>query len=465
MALSAPIPIIEGSQTEFSKVWIRGSTATSTLPNLRFYKADGRIVHPIAAALDITIVHTAADTLYNRIQAAITAADATKTAAWVAKWFGKHQIVGVTSDAITGDALLVNRAETTGITASNDEPTARAAADFFAQETYATGTRFRHGILPGDQSGLNGATVNVSGEVETSQAWKTGTPVVGTVTNAADYIQGDCAGMASVHAEATSITSTGPGVRFDCYVNGAWQTSQLAGYGAAGTLTTGVSTTFTAVTAKLWGRVLPGATAFRIVMISGATGPHTIKATPSAQPWNPSPGLSAGAPSVNIQTAASHDAAASSATCQVSAEARSTDGTAVGSGDASRLLATLLGKLVSMPYALPGQTWRTSAATGGITSATTTVAKAASGATGTRYYITSFQIENMSTTTSEVAIQSASTDLWRGEFDADGGCAGISVTLPVPIRCGDNEAINIVTTGAGKVFVNIQGYTAAAEGA
>jgi len=466
MALSAPIPIIEGSQTEFSKVWIRGSTATSTLPNLRFYKADGRIVHPIAAALNITIVHTAADTLYNRIQAAITAADATKTAAWVAKWFGKHQIVGVTSDAITGDTLLVNRAETTGITASNDEPTARVAADFFAQEQYAVGTMFRHGILPGDQSGLNAATVNVSGEVETSGRYKfvNGTSTLAAIGEAATLT---CEGYGTAMFLMTDL-GTGTAGLYNFQVsadNSVWYNARSHYIVSSGT-TAASNTASSPSTFAVGTRVYVECHGAKYVRANWGSGGTTttgqvIRTQLTTAPYTPAGPMITALGTVPVSGSVAHDAAVSGNPVLVGVEARATDPTAVASGDLVRIIATLLGKSIVLPYAIPASTWRTSAATGGITSATTTAAKAAPGVSGTRHYITSFQVLNMSSTASEVAIQSASTDVWRAEFDADGGASGISVTLPAPIRCGDNEAINIVTTGAGKVFVNIQGYTGA----
>lgn len=459
MALSAPIPIIEGSQTEFSKVWIRGSTATSTLPNLRFYKADGRIVHPVAAALNITIVHTAADTLYNRIQAAITLADSTKNAAWVAKWFGKHQIVGVTSDAITGDTLLVNRAETTGITASNDEPTARVAADFFAQEQYAVGTMFRHGILPGDQSGLNGATVNVSGEVLTSASYAQGTLQTATLLAVNDALTIACEGMGQAIFDPTAVTSTitvAWEVSFDA--GSTWRTAKAYISTSAQSVSSGSTTSNLSAGARITVDAA-GATHARLrctATSGGGTPSATVVGVCQASAWNPTPYITSGG--MDVLGRQSHDSVATTFVLGMGGEARSTDGTAVASGDAVRLQATLLGKTVVYPYAIPASTWNYAAATGGIANNTPVEAKA--GVASTFQYVTSAQIVNMSTTAVEVEIRQGTTALWRCELDADGGASGVSCTFPVPLRGASAAAINVYTSGTGKVFFNLQGYSA-----
>jgi hypothetical protein len=113
-----------------------------------------------------------------------------------------------------------------------------------------------------------------------------------------------------------------------------------------------------------------------------------------------------------------------------------------------------------LPYAHPGRSWQYAAASGGISN-TTPVAAQSTGGAGVRHYVTSAQIVNQSTTAVEVEIRSATTALWRMELDADGGAAGVSIVFPVPLRGAANEAINIYTSGTGKVYANLQGYTAA----
>lgn len=159
---------------------------------------------------------------------------------------------------------------------------------------------------------------------------------------------------------------------------------------------------------------------------------------------------------------ATHDSAAASEGVQTMLEARSSDGTAVASGDAVRALASLLGKSVSLPYALPGATWSYAAASGGITNTTGVTAKAAAGA-GVRNYVTSAQVINgAASVDTDVQIRdgASGTVLWRGFAKAAGG--GISVRFDPPLRGSANTLIEVACgTTSSATYVNLQGFTAA----
>jgi len=172
--------------------------------------------------------------------------------------------------------------------------------------------------------------------------------------------------------------------------------------------------------------------------------------------------LAAGTNTNEVVGDAAHDAAVAGNPVLVGAEARSTDGTAVGSGDAVRILATLLGKQVVQPHALPGATWSYAAGSGGITNTTAVTIKTA-GAAGVRNYITALQVVNSHATVStEFSIRdgASGTVLWRQNLVAAGG--GLSVTFPTPIRGSAATLLEVVcgTTGAA-VYFNAQGYEAA----
>lgn len=157
---------------------------------------------------------------------------------------------------------------------------------------------------------------------------------------------------------------------------------------------------------------------------------------------------------------AAHGAAVAGNPVLTGLEGRSTDPTAVDSGDVVRPLATLLGKQVVAPYAIPASTWQYASVSGGITDTADDAAVAAGGA-GVRRYITHVDVVNAHATVgTEVVIKSASTIIWRG-YAAPGG-GGISIDFNVPLRGGSNEAINVtnITTGAATYF-NLTGFTAA----
>lgn len=159
-----------------------------------------------------------------------------------------------------------------------------------------------------------------------------------------------------------------------------------------------------------------------------------------------------------------HDAAisGSSGVNVAGFNARSTDPTAVASADATQGLATLLGKQVVYPHAIPAASWAYAGPSGGITDTSEDTVLAAPGA-GVRAYLTSLQIINADATVAtavSILDGSGGTVLWRGYAAAVGG--GISAQFPVPIRFTANTAIIVVcATTSSETYVNAQGFTAA----
>jgi hypothetical protein len=156
-----------------------------------------------------------------------------------------------------------------------------------------------------------------------------------------------------------------------------------------------------------------------------------------------------------------HDAAVSgsSGVNVIGFEARSTEPTAVASADATRGIATLLGKQVTVPYAIPASTW-SYASTAAVTDTSDDVAKASAGA-GVRNYITGVQVFNgHDTVGTEVVIKDGSTVLWRGWAEQTGG--GCSARFDPPLRGTAATAVNVanITTGSSTYF-NLQGFVAA----
>lgn len=157
-----------------------------------------------------------------------------------------------------------------------------------------------------------------------------------------------------------------------------------------------------------------------------------------------------------------HDAAATGNPFAVAGEARSSEPTAVASGDLSRIMLSLLGKQLTLPYAIPASTWNYAAASGGITNTTGVTAKAAAGA-GIRNYISRVQVINgHATVSTDVQIRdgASGTVLWRGFAQAAGG--GASVVFDPPLRGTANTLVEVAcgTTGSATYF-NLQGFVAA----
>jgi hypothetical protein len=124
------------------------------------------------------------------------------------------------------------------------------------------------------------------------------------------------------------------------------------------------------------------------------------------------------------------------------------------------LLATLIGALVTKPYAIPEADWQTAAAAGGIITTTDVVLRAAAAA-GIRNYVTSIDLRNAHpTVATEVVIKDGATVIWR-QLLAAAMPTPVEITFPTPLRGTAATAMNVacITTGA-QVYVNAQGFAA-----
>lgn len=171
--------------------------------------------------------------------------------------------------------------------------------------------------------------------------------------------------------------------------------------------------------------------------------------------------LAAGTNTNEVVGDGAHGATIAGNPVRVAGRALSSDYTAITAGQTADLITSLLGKLISLPYALPGATWSYAAASGGITNTTGVTAKAAAGA-GIRNYVKSASfINGHATTDTDVQIRdgASGTVLYRGFAKAAGG--GASLTFEPPLRGSANTLIEIAcgTTGSA-TYINLQGYTA-----
>ena len=163
-----------------------------------------------------------------------------------------------------------------------------------------------------------------------------------------------------------------------------------------------------------------------------------------------------------VAGAAAHDAVISGNPVRLAGRALTAHYTAVATGDVADLVTTLVGALITRPFAIPEQDWTYAAASGGIVN-TTDVAIAAAAGAGLRRYLTGISIQNASATVAtEVVVKDGSTVIWRGYVGTqDLLNSVIGITFPTPLKTTANTAMNVacITTGA-QVYVNAQGYTA-----
>jgi hypothetical protein len=167
---------------------------------------------------------------------------------------------------------------------------------------------------------------------------------------------------------------------------------------------------------------------------------------------------SAGRVYVNSAGTAAHDAAIAGNPVRIGGRAVSADVTAVTAGDAVDLIATLTGKQVVYPFALPGTSW-SYASPAAVTDTADDEAKAA-GAAGVRHYITGVQVFNgHDTVGTEVVIKDGSTVLWRGWAEQTGG--GCSAQFNPPLRGTAATAVNVANvTNSSSTYFNLQGFSA-----
>jgi hypothetical protein len=168
--------------------------------------------------------------------------------------------------------------------------------------------------------------------------------------------------------------------------------------------------------------------------------------------------LAAGTNTNEVVGDAAHGAAVAGNPLLTGLEGRSTAPTAVDDGDVVRALATLLGKQVVLPYALPANT-ETYASAAAVTDTADDEVFAA--VASTRHYVTGIQVFNgHATTGTEVVIKDGSTVKWRGYAYAAGG--GCSARFDPPLRGTANTAVNVANiTNSSSTYFNLQGYQAA----
>jgi hypothetical protein len=175
---------------------------------------------------------------------------------------------------------------------------------------------------------------------------------------------------------------------------------------------------------------------------------------------------SASAVVMQVQGNSGHSAASSGNPVRVSGTVHTSADTTLVNSDASDLFMTPAGQLVVKDFATADIDWQYAAAAGGISNTTTAVTiKAAAGA-GIRNYITSISIATDAlTNASEFVIRdgAAGTVIWRTKLGT-GAENTFNVVFPTPLRGTAATLMEVATltaSGAGAVFFNAQGYSAA----
>lgn len=157
-------------------------------------------------------------------------------------------------------------------------------------------------------------------------------------------------------------------------------------------------------------------------------------------------------------------AAVGSTSIQTSYEGRTTNKTAVTTGQNVRPIATSIGAAINKPFQIPELDWSYPAAAGGISNTTTAVTMVGAAGSGIRNYLTAIQLSAPTLgAATEVAVRDGAggTVIWRGYMSTAGG--NQSVNISSPIKSTANTLLEVVTltaTVTGAVYINAQGYQA-----
>ncbi len=277
--------------------------------------------------------------------------------------------------------------------------------------------------------------------------------VAGVIAINTVLLQLDCLRYRLLSLQCTSMGTTGV-VTPEWSLNGTtWVTATLATQAGA------TATTFNA--AGLW-TIPVFARYFRLRLSTATTaGTTTIElhAYAAGAGVMPSQTVQGSVTATGIAGAGAHDAAISGNPVRIGGRALTANYTAVATGETADLVTTLVGALISKPYAIPESDWQYAAASGGIVNTTDVVAKAAAAA-GIRNYVTGIQVRNTNAVATEFVIKDGATVIWRTQLPAS-MAGSMDVQFPTPLRGTAATAVNIacITTGAA-VYANLQGYIA-----
>lgn len=379
-----------------------------------------------------------------------------------------------------GDAQVTNGGGTTGI-------------QVFMGAATTIGTVSLSGVLPGPVTVTGSVTAVHAGPVTVTGSVAIAGPVTvaGSISAASLFLEGT-----SISPGATSIGGAAFSKRVDdasvtvAATVGGGVALQTDAFGKlwvnAGTLSANVSGPMTvtgtvAVTApvSVQGNVsLAGGTTGISGPVTvtgtvaatqsgswGIAGPVTVTGSVTAVHAGPvtvtgTVGLSAGTNTNEVVGDAAHGASVAGNPLLLGLEGKSSDQTAVTSGQVTRAIATLLGKLVTSPYAIPPQFTCYAPVTAGLATTVAATAFASAGAS-TRWYLTSAQFINQGAAVTRVILQDGAGAIYYTASLATSG-GGVSATFPVPLRIAANQTVEIKldTTGT-TVYSNLQGFKAA----
>lgn len=282
--------------------------------------------------------------------------------------------------------------------------------------------------------------------------------VAGVIVINTDLMILDCQQNCTLSIQCSSMGSTG-------VVTPAWS-NDGTNYVAATIMTPAGATATTFNAAGVWTTPVL-ARWFRLRLTTATTaGTTTLNVAELRVPVGPTAGQPVTMTSTTlsgttnaVSGVAAHDAVISGSPHRIAGRALTASYTAVATGDTADLITTLDGRQITLPNAIPENTWLYAAASGGIVNTTDVAAKAAAAA-GIRNYVTGIQVRNSSAVATEFVIKDGATVIWRTQLPAT--MAGSQdVSFDPPLRGTAATAVNVACiTTATVTYANLQGFIA-----
>ena len=133
--------------------------------------------------------------------------------------------------------------------------------------------------------------------------------------------------------------------------------------------------------------------------------------------------------------------------------------TAEAHGDTVDLITDLVGRQITLPYAMPELGWFYVAASGGITNTSAVTIKSAS-LSGYRHYLLSMQVDNASAVGSEMMVRNGAAGNVLARIYIAANSSRV-IKFEPPLRGTVNTLMEVImVTTATQTYINAQGYSA-----
>ena len=285
--------------------------------------------------------------------------------------------------------------------------------------------------------------------------------VTGNITANAQTVFADVDRASNVMIFMVATTLVGHNVTFEGSlnstngINGDWFVIQAVRSNANTIETT--SGVLAATPAYAWEASVNGLTYVRVRATAHTSGTAAYQLLRGAYATEPIPaaqvtGTQPVSGTVTGVGPAAHDAAIANNPVRIAGRAVTANYAAVAGGDVADMITTLVGALITKPYASPEQGWSNSLA---LTSATAQPVQPA--LASNKRHITALQAINTGAAVVDLILLDGTTERWRLPLPVN---VPVTIAFPTELITTVNTALNANLSAAGTVRINAQGYNA-----